>query len=52
VGVDRWILGSVAERVVRMETVPVLTVHVDRVHPRPVGPLSASPADIGQKLFI
>jgi nucleotide-binding universal stress UspA family protein len=28
-GVDRWILGSVAERVVRKSTVPVLTVHVD-----------------------
>lgn len=28
-GVDRWILGSVAERVVRESTVPVLTVHVD-----------------------
>ena len=27
-GVDRWILGSVAERVVRNSTVPVLTVHV------------------------
>ena len=28
-GVDRWILGSVAERVVRKSTIPVLTVHVD-----------------------
>ena len=28
-GVDRWILGSVAERVVRASTIPVLTVHVD-----------------------
>ena len=27
-GVDRWILGSVAERVVRNSRVPVLTVHV------------------------
>ncbi len=28
-GVDRWILGSVAERVVRKSTIPVLTVHID-----------------------
>jgi nucleotide-binding universal stress UspA family protein len=28
-GVERWIIGSVAERVVRESTVPVLTVHVD-----------------------
>lgn len=27
-GVDRWILGSVAERVVRRSSVPVLTVNV------------------------
>jgi nucleotide-binding universal stress UspA family protein len=30
-GIDRWLLGSVAERVVRRSTVPVLTVHVGDV---------------------
>jgi len=28
-GVARWLLGSVAEQVVRSATVPVLTIHVD-----------------------
>jgi nucleotide-binding universal stress UspA family protein len=29
-GFRRFLLGSVAERVVRMATVPVLTVHVNQ----------------------
>ncbi|MBX3234166.1 MAG: universal stress protein [Labilithrix sp.] len=29
-GAPRWLLGSVAEKVVRLSPVPVLTVHADR----------------------